>query len=84
MKYLNYNFNEQMSGIIRAEAFYDAEGSRTGFEGWYCAGTVGAVYKPKDSVIFRPEIRYDYNGYSRPFTGQHGILTAGADLIIKF
>jgi len=84
VKYFMVNFDEHLTGQVRAEAFYDAEGSRTGFEGWYCAGTVGAVYKPKDSVIFRPEIRYDYNGYSRPFTGQHGILTAGADLIIKF
>jgi hypothetical protein len=84
VKYLNYNFSEQLGGIIRLEAFYDAEGSRTGFEGWYWAGTAGLQFKPKDSIILRPEIRYDYNGYSRPFEGQHGILTAGADLIIKF
>jgi hypothetical protein len=37
-----------------------------------------------DSVIFRPEVRYDYNGYSRPFSGQHGIFTAGADLIFTY
>jgi len=29
-------------------------------------------------------VRYDYNDYSRPFEGKHGIFTAGADLIIKF
>jgi hypothetical protein len=84
VKYLNYNFSEQLGGILRLEAFYDAEGSRTGFEGWYWAGTAGLQFKPKDSIIFRPEIRYDYNGYSRPFEGEHGIFTAGADLIIKF
>ena len=84
VKYLNYNFSEQLSGILRGEAFYDAEGSRTGFEGWYWAATAGLQFKPMDSVIFRPEVRYDYNGYSRPFEGKHDIFTAGADLIIKF
>ncbi|HEX3152422.1 MAG TPA: outer membrane beta-barrel protein [Gemmataceae bacterium] len=84
VKYLNYNFSDQVSGVARAEAFYDAEGSRTGFEGWYYAGTLGLQIKPMDSVIFRPEIRYDYNGYSRPFNGYHSLFTAGADLIIKF
>jgi hypothetical protein len=84
VKYVNYNFSDQLGGILRLEAFYDAEGSRTGFEGWYWAGTAGLQFKPKDSIIFRPEIRYDYNGYSRPFEGEHGIFTAGADLIIKF
>jgi hypothetical protein len=84
VKYFMVNFDERLTGQVRAEAFYDAEGQRTGFEGWYWAATLGAVYKPQDSIMFRPEIRYDYNGYSRPFSGQHGILTAGADLIIKF
>ena len=36
------------------------------------------------SILFRPEVRYDYNGYSRPFEGKHGIFTAGADLIFRF
>src|SRR5262249_31111629 len=41
VKYVNYNFSDQLGGILRLEAFYDAEGSRTGFEGWYWAGTAG-------------------------------------------
>jgi hypothetical protein len=41
-------------------------------------------FKPCDEVIIRPEIRYDYNDYSTPFNGRHGIFTAGADMIIKF
>lgn len=84
VKYYTYTFSEQLSGIVRGEAFYDAVGQRTGFEGWYWAGTAGLQFKPMDSVLFRPEVRYDYNDYSRPFTGKHGIFTAGADLIIKF
>ena len=84
VKYLTYNFSDEMSGILRGEYFYDAEGQRTGFEGGYWAGTAGLQFKPTSSILFRPEVRYDYNGYSRPFEGKHGIFTAGADLIFKF
>ena len=84
VNYLTYNFSEQMSGIVRAEVFNDAQGQRTGFEGWYYAGTLGLQFKPTSSILFRPEIRYDYTGYSKPFEGNHGIFTAGADLIFKF
>lgn len=84
VKYLTYNFSDQLTGITRLEAFWDAEGQRTGFEGVYYAGTLGLQFKPMDSVLFRPEVRYDNNPYSRPFQGKHDIFTAGADLIIKF
>jgi hypothetical protein len=46
------------------------------------AVTAGLSYKPKSSIIFRPEIRYDYNGESRPFEGRHGLFTA--DLIVRW
>lgn len=84
VKYLTCTFSEQLSGIARGEIFYDAQGSRTGFEGTYYAGTLGLQYKPTSSILFRPEIRYDYNDYRKPFEGNHGIFTAGADLIFKF
>ncbi len=84
VNYLTYNFSETTSGIARFEIFHDAQGQRTGFEGCYYAGTLGLQFKPCSSVIFRPEVRYDYNDYSRPFQGNHGILTAAADLIFKF
>lgn len=78
VKYFIANIDEKTTGQVRLEAFYDAEGSRTGFEGWHYATTAGLVLKPTDCTILRPEIRYDYNGYSRPFEGKHGLLTAGA------
>jgi hypothetical protein len=84
VKYFIVNFDDRTAGQVRLEAFYDAVGQRTGFEGWYYAATLGAVLKPADCTIFRPEIRYDYNGYARPFEGKHGLFTAGADLIWKF
>jgi Putative beta-barrel porin-2, OmpL-like. bbp2 len=84
VKYYFVDFDDRTRGQLRLEAFYDSEGSRTGFEGWYYAATLGAVLKPTDWTIFRPEIRYDFNNYSRPFEGKHGLFTAAADLIFKF
>src|SRR5262249_41523429 len=37
VNYFTYNWDDKWSTILRAEAFYDAEGQRTGFEGWYYA-----------------------------------------------
>ena len=70
VNYYTYAFSEKFTGITRLEAFYDAEGQRTGFEGWYYAGTLGVQCKPCSDVLIRPEIRYDYNDYSTPFTGR--------------
>jgi hypothetical protein len=82
--YLFYNFSSKLTGIARFETFDDFEGHRTGFEGLYTALTVGCQYRPWKSVLIRPEVRYDYNGYSRPFEGKHGILTAALDTIVRF
>jgi hypothetical protein len=82
--YLFYNFSTKLTGIVRFETFDDFEGQRTGFEGLYSALTVGCQYRPWKSVLIRPEVRYDYNGYSRPFEGKHGILTAALDAIVRW
>jgi Putative beta-barrel porin-2, OmpL-like. bbp2 len=84
VNYLTYTFSDELSGILRYEMFNDIHGQRTGFEGLYCATTLGLQIKPCDSVIIRPEVRYDHNSYSTPFGGRHGIFTAGTDLIIKW
>jgi hypothetical protein len=84
VNYLYYNFAPNLTGIVRYELFDDFEGQRTGFEGLYSALTVGCQYRPWKSVLIRPEIRYDYNGYSRPFEGKHGILTAALDCIVRW
>jgi hypothetical protein len=82
--YAFYNLTDHWTLQARAEAFYDAEGQRTGFEGLYYSGTLGLICRPCDSVLVRPEIRYDYNDYSTPFSGRHGIFVAGFDVIVKF
>lgn len=83
--YLFYNFSDKVTGIVRGETFVDAQGQRTGFPGLYTAVTGGAQIRLTNSIIFRPEIRYDYCGQSRPFQGDsHDCVTAVADLIVRW
>jgi hypothetical protein len=84
--YTFYRFDEQVTGVLRGEMFYDAEGQRTGFEGLYCAGTAGLQIRPTDCLLIRPEIRYDRNDYSRPFDGgrRHGLCTAAFDVVLLY
>ncbi len=84
VNYLFCNLTSNLTGIVRYELFDDFEGQRTGFEGLYSALTVGCQYRPWKSVLIRPEIRYDYNGYSRPFEGKHGLVTAALDCIVRW
>jgi len=84
LNYLTRDFAPRLSGTSRLEFFDDAQGQRTGFEGLYVAVTTGLSFKPRKDVIFRPEIRYDYNVDSRPFEGKHGLFTATADLILRW
>jgi hypothetical protein len=82
--YLIYEFTPRVSGAARVELFDDARGQRTGFPGLYAAVTAGLSIRPARAVEIRPELRYDYNGRSRPFEGEHGLFTAAADLILRW
>lgn len=82
--YLTRDFTPRLSGTTRLEFFDDIQGQRTGFEGLYTALTGGLSFKPRKDVIFRPEIRYDYNSESRPFQDHHGLFTATADFILRW
>ena len=82
--YLTYQFSDKWTGTTRLEFFDDAQGQRTGSSGLYTALTAGLTWKIRKDVLLRPEVRYDYNGESRPFEGHHGLFTAGADLIVRW
>lgn len=84
VQYLNYVFSSKATGIVRFEMFDDFEGQRTGFEGLYTAITTGLQLRPVKSVLIRPELRYDYNGYNRPFENKHDIFTAAVDMIVRY
>jgi hypothetical protein len=84
VQYLTYTFTPRLNGTTRLELFDDFQGQRTGFEGLYTVLTLGVSFKPRKSVIFRPEVRYDYNDESRPFEGKHGLFTAATDVILRW
>jgi hypothetical protein len=84
INYLTYDFTPRLSGTTRLEFFDDIQGQRTGFAGLYTALTAGINFRPRKDIIVRPEIRYDYNGDTRPFTNQHGLFTASTDIILRW
>src|SRR5262249_39480577 len=84
VNYFTYKFSDKLSGTTRLEFFEDSQGQRTGSRGLYTALTGGLNWQPRRDVILRPEVRYDYNGDSRPFEGRHGLLVGGADLILRW
>lgn len=82
--YFLYKVNDKLSSNLRIELFDDSKGVRTGFEGLYTEMTYGLTYTPKDWMILRPFVRYDYNARSRPFEGDHDLFTAGIEAILRF
>jgi hypothetical protein len=84
LNYLTWVFTPRLSGTTRLEFFDDEQGQRTGYAGLYTALTAGLSFRPRKSILFRPELRYDYNEGSRPFEGKHGLFTATSDLILRW
>jgi putative OmpL-like beta-barrel porin-2 len=84
INYLGYEFTPRLTGATRVEFFDDFQGQRTGFKGLYCTWTAGLQFRLRKSIIFRPELRYDYNTESGPFEGKHGLFTAASDIIVRW
>jgi hypothetical protein len=84
VQYLTYTCTPRLNATTRLEFFDDAQGERTDHRGLYTALTTGINFRPRKAIILRPELRYDYNGESRPFEGNHGLFTAAADLILRW
>jgi hypothetical protein len=84
VNYLTYDLTPRLSATARLEFFDDAQGQRTGFPGLYSALTTGLSFRPTKAVIFRPEVRYDYNNESHPYEDKHYLFTATADVIVRW
>jgi hypothetical protein len=84
LNYLTYAFTPRLSGTTRLEFFDDADGQRAGFPGLYTAVTAGVSFRPRKGIILRPELRYDSNDESRPFENKHDLVTATADIILRW
>ena len=81
-----YSFTDKFTGVWRSEVFRDNNGVRTGFADNYYEFTVGGIYKPKPWLWVRPEARYDWAQFNRPFKdGTRGSqFTLGFDVIVLF
>jgi len=84
VQYFFYKWTPKFMTITRLEAFDDINGQRTGFKGLYTEATTGLQYHITKAVVFRPELRYDYNGFSRPFEDKHDIFTMAFDMIVRW
>jgi hypothetical protein len=83
-QYWSLAMGPRWSTTTRLELFEDARGQRTGFTGLYTALTAGVAMQVSQRVLIRPELRFDYNGHSRPFEGRHGLFLAASDLIWRW
>lgn len=81
-----YQFTPEVQGGFRAEVFRDQNGGATGVADTYYEMTVGTVIKPKPWFWIRPEARYDWAQFKKPFDdGTRGSqLTLAVDVVIQF
>jgi hypothetical protein len=81
-----FDDKEKYTGVWRAEVFKDAQGTATGNADTYYEMTLGLVYKPKPWLWIRPEARYDWAQFTKPFSdGTRGSqCTVAVDVIVQF
>jgi hypothetical protein len=85
--WLLYSFNEKLTGVYRTEVFFDGSGVRTGTTGGnFYEHTLGMIYKPKSWLWIRPEARYDYSQFVKPYNDgtRSSQLTLAFDVILLF
>ena len=58
----------KLTGVWRSEVFWDPTGVRTGYADTYYEMTLGLIYKPKHYIWIRPEARYDWAQFGKPYS----------------
>ncbi len=82
-----YQLTEKLTGVWRAEVFWDQSGVRTGTSGGrFYEQTLGLIYKPKSWLWIRSEARYDWAQFVSPYTNgtRNSQFTYGLDVIFLF
>ncbi len=83
-----YSFTDTLTGVWRSEVFWDTNGARTGqlVGDRYYEMTLGARYKPKDWLLIRPEVRYDWSQFHPAYANdtRKSQLTLAFDIIVSF
>lgn len=88
VNYLTYQISDTFGAGVRGEWFRDQNGFRYSYgEAGYYAATFGLNWKPKDWIMVRPEVRYDWSeSQIAPFDqGRHfNQVVLGVDAVISF
>ena len=81
-----YAITPKLTGVWRSEIFWDPYGLATGNADTYHEITLGLLYKPKDHIWIRPEVRYDWSQFTHPYNDgtRNSQLTMGFDVIFLF
>ena len=94
VQYLQYDLTDTLAAGVRFEWFQDRDGTRVDpgqISGNFYELTAGLNWRPKERLIVRPELRYDwfagqYAPGSLPFNGgtENQQFSGGFDLIVTF
>lgn len=82
--YLAYAHTDKVTSTLRAEAFNDSTGFRTGASGLYTEITYGVQWKPVPWLYLRPSVRYDNNASSKPFEGSSNLWGGTMECIVRW
>jgi Putative beta-barrel porin-2, OmpL-like. bbp2 len=86
VNYLNRDVSSQLMFGIRSDFLDDIKGQRTGFATKYTENTLYATRYFGNSVMFRPELRFDHSWDLRAYNNgrTNNQLFFGMDMIYKF
>ena len=84
LNYFTYTCTDDLAATFRFEVFDDPFGVRTGFQGIYTTYSLGSVWKVREGLWLRPELRLDNNATSMAYNGSHSLFSATADFIIRW
>lgn len=81
-----YQFNDKVTGVWRSEVFWDPYGLATGVTDTFHEITLGLNVRPEPWIWVRPEARYDWAQFTRPFNDgtRSSQLTLAFDIIFLF
>lgn len=86
MNYLQREFSTKNFISLRTDFLDDIKGQRTGFKTRYSEDTLMWGHWIGDTVLFRPELRFERAYDARAYDGglKHNQLTFSTDVIFKF
>ncbi len=86
LNYVNYQISKKDFISIRNEYFDDLKGQRTGFKTYYTEHMISWNHWIGSTVVFRPEVRYDYSYLAPAFDNgtKKGQLMFDGDMIFFY